>query len=94
MFVLLFVVTRGSRVMLVLLFSFVTRELGVMFVILFVVCCARVAHNVYSLVCLFVRLLHASGAQCLFFDLFETQESLALFSCSLVCYASLALFIL
>ena len=43
---------------------------------------------------LFVRLLHASGAQCLFFDLFETQESLALFSCSLVCYASLALFIL
>ena len=43
---------------------------------------------------MFVRLLHASGAQCLFFDLFETQESLALFSCSLVCYASLALFIL
>ena len=42
-----------SRVMSVLLFSFVTRELGVMFVILFV-CCARVAHNVYSLVCSFV----------------------------------------
>ena len=33
----------------------------------------------------FVRLLHASGAQCLFFDLFETQESctVLLFACLL-----------